>query len=236
MVLSNWDTETLWKDKSEMLYASIFYNGEVWAQGELFIFPLAVANRLYFGMSSTVTQTCSPQTIFYFHLWGLPPENNFSRKYPYSHPAPQTSNCSFSLVIACLHKEKNLTYHNTLTAGYSDINTLLTDAYWFLEALYALKAIFKLFHPWANSLHLAFELLIYSLGVLRLPEHPLSIHQHHQPSWDITYRLYTFRLYLPTTITVLHVQGHQDSTTSDLNSLSLPAHLNIVADSGTHQA
>ena len=35
---------------------------------------------------------------------------------------------------------------------------------------------------------------------------------------------------------MLHVRGHQDNTTSDLTSLPLSAHLNIVVDSGTHQA
>ena len=47
---------------------------------------------------------------------------------------------------------------------------------------------------------------------------------------------YNTRLSLPAIITVLHVRGHQDNTTSDLTSLPLSAHLNIVADSGTHQA
>ena len=41
---------------------------------------------------------------------------------------------------------------------------------------------------------------------------------------------------LPAIITVLHVWGHQDNTTSDLASIPLSVHLNIVADSGTHQA
>ena len=47
---------------------------------------------------------------------------------------------------------------------------------------------------------------------------------------------YNVRLSLPAIITVLHVRGHQDNTTSDLTSLPLSARLNIVADSGTHQA
>jgi hypothetical protein len=46
---------------------------------------------------------------------------------------------------------------------------------------------------------------------------------------------YKVRAVLPATITVLHVQSHQDETTSDPNSLSLAAHLNIFADSRTHQ-
>ena len=47
---------------------------------------------------------------------------------------------------------------------------------------------------------------------------------------------YNVRLSLPAIITVLHVWGHQDNTTTDLTSLPLSAHLNIDADDGTHQA
>ena len=35
---------------------------------------------------------------------------------------------------------------------------------------------------------------------------------------------------------MLHIWGHQDTTTADLTSLPLSAPLNIVADDGTHQA
>ena len=47
---------------------------------------------------------------------------------------------------------------------------------------------------------------------------------------------YNVRLSLLAIITVLNVWGHQDNTIVDPNSLPLSAHLNIVADSGTHQA
>jgi hypothetical protein len=47
---------------------------------------------------------------------------------------------------------------------------------------------------------------------------------------------YKVRAILLATITVLHVQSHQDETTTDPNSLSLPAHLNIFADSKIRQA
>ena len=47
---------------------------------------------------------------------------------------------------------------------------------------------------------------------------------------------YKVRLSLPVTIIVLHVQCHQDKSTSNPESLSIPAHLNIVAGLGTHQA
>ena len=46
---------------------------------------------------------------------------------------------------------------------------------------------------------------------------------------------YNVRLSLPAIITVLHVWGHQDKTKADFTSLPLSAHLNIVADDGTHQ-
>ena len=65
---------------------------------------------------------------------------------------------------------------------------------------------------------------------------PFSIQQNLQPDWDIMHKAYKVRVILPATITVLHVQSHQDETTSDPNSCSWPAHLNILADSRIHQA
>ena len=50
------------------------------------------------------------------------------------------------------------------------------------------------------------------------------------------HEVYKVREILPATITVLHVQSQQDKTTTNPISLSLPAHLNLFADSRTHQA
>ena len=47
---------------------------------------------------------------------------------------------------------------------------------------------------------------------------------------------YTVRHGLSATISVLHVKSHQDEITTNPNTLSLPAQLNIMADLGTHQA
>jgi hypothetical protein len=49
-------------------------------------------------------------------------------------------------------------------------------------------------------------------------------------------KAYKVRATLPATITVLHVQSHQDETSSDPNSLSLPVYLSNFADSRTHKA
>ena len=61
------------------------------------------------------------------------------------------------------------------------------------------------------------------------PTTPSAGFRHHAQAYKV-------RVALLATITILHVQCHQDKTTSDPNSLSLPAHLNIFADYRTHQA
>ena len=100
----------------------------------------------------------------------------------------------------------------------------------------ALKAILTVFsHPLSSS-HITSALHIDNLGVVRRSQDtPFSIQQCLQPDWDIMHAAYNIRLSLPAIITVLHVQSHQDNTTADLISLPLSAHLNIVADSETHQ-
>ena len=50
------------------------------------------------------------------------------------------------------------------------------------------------------------------------------------------YKAYKVRAILPATITVLNVQSHQDKAISNPKSPSLPAHLNMIAESRIYHA
>jgi hypothetical protein len=146
-------------------------------------------------------------------------------------------NGSFVWVLYSTQSQIHLTGHNTLTGGHLDLSTFQAEAWGYLGALYALKAILTTFPPLPNSSHITSDLHIDNLGIVRHSQDTsFSIQQSLQPDWDIMHEAYTVRAILPATITVLHVQSHQDEASSDPNSLSLPAHLNIFADSRTHQA
>jgi hypothetical protein len=133
--------------------------------------------------------------------------------------------------------QRYLTGHTTLNGGHLDLSTLQAEACSYLGALYALKAILTTFPPLPNSSHITSNLHIDNLGIVRHSQDtPFSIHLCLQPDWDIMHKACKVRATLPATITVLHVHSHQDETSSDPNSLSLPAHLNIFADSRTHKA
>ena len=116
------------------------------------------------------------------------------------------------------------------------------EACGYLGVLYALRAIFTTFPPLLpppthTHTHITTNLYIGNLRVVRCSQDtPFSIQQCLQPTWDIMYKALKVRATLPATVIVLRVQSHQDETSSDPNSLSLPAHLNIFADSRTHQA
>jgi hypothetical protein len=149
----------------------------------------------------------------------------------------QSPNGSFAWVRYGTESQIRLTGHNTLTGSHLDLSTFRAEACGYLGALYALKAILTTFPPLPNSPHITSNLHVDNLGVVkRSQDTPFSIQQCLQPDWDIMHKAYKVRATLPATITVLHVQSHQDETSSDPNSLSLAAHLNIFADSRTHQA
>jgi hypothetical protein len=146
-------------------------------------------------------------------------------------------NDSFAWVLYSTQSQIHLTGHNTLTGGHSDLSTFRAEACGYLGALYALKAILTNFPPLPNSPHITSNLHIGNLGVVKHSQDtPFSIQQCLQPDWDIMHKAYKVRATLPAIITVLPVQSHQDETSSDPNYLSLPAHLNIFADSRTHKA
>ena len=118
-----------------------------------------------------------------------------------------------------------------------DLSTFRAEACGYLGALYTLKAILTTFPPLPTSPQITSDLHIDNIGIVRRSQDTLfSIQQCLQPNWDIMHEAYKVRESLPATITVLHVQSHQDKTTTDPNSLSLAAHFNIFADSRTHQA
>jgi hypothetical protein len=149
----------------------------------------------------------------------------------------RSPNGSFAWVLYGTKSQIHLTGQNTLTGGHSDLSTFRAEACGYLGALYALKAILTTFPPLPNSSHITSNLHIDNLGIVRRSQDiPFSIQQCLQPDWDIMHEAYKVRAILPATITILHVQSHQDKTTTNPNSLSLAAHLNIFADSKTHQA
>ena len=208
-------------------------------------------------MSPPATQTVSPQTSFQQYLQDQAPSESFfigNNNIPTklhelvnnihkscfamaSGGSVRSPNGSFSWVIYGMRSKQYLSGHNTLTGGYSDLSTFRTEAFGYLGVLSALKAILTALLLPPFSSHITSELHIDNLGVARCSQDtPFSIQQCLQPDWDIIiHAAYTIRLSLPAIITVLHVRGHQDNTTSDLTSLPLSAHLNIVADSETHQ-
>ena len=203
------------------------------------------------------TQTVCSYNSFQDHLQSLPSTETFflgivpvppqlhklvsdihnSRFAMASDGSVRASNGSFAWVLYGTQSQIHLTGHNTLTGGHSDLSTFRAEACGYLGALYALKAILTNCSPLQNSPHITSNLHIDNLGVVkRSQDTPFSIQQCLQPDWDIMHKAYKVRTTLPATITVLHVQSHQDETSSDPNSLSLPAHLNIFADSRTHKA
>ena len=208
-------------------------------------------------MSPPATQTVSPQTSFQQYLQDQAPSESFflgniniptklhelvndihkSCFAMASDGSVRSPNGSFSWVIYGMRSKQYLTGHNTLTGGHSDLSTFRTEACEYLGVLSALKAILTVFPLSPFSSHITSKLHIDNLvEVRRSQDTSFSTQQYLQPEWDIMCEAYNVRLILLVTITVLHVHSHQDNTTADPNSLSLPAHLNIVADSGIHQA
>ena len=208
-------------------------------------------------MSPPATQTFSPLISFQQYLQDRAPSESFflgniniptkllelvngihkSCFAMASDGSVRSPNGSFSWVIYGMHSKQYLTGHNTLTGGHSDLSTFRTEACGYLGVLSALKAILTVFPLPPLSSHITSEPHIDKLGVVRRSQDtPFSIQQCLQPDWDIMHAAYNIRLSLLAIITVLHVWEHQDNTTADLTSLPLSAHLNIVADSGTHQA
>ena len=154
-----------------------------------------------------------------------------------SNGSVQSPNGSFSWVIYGMRSKQYLTGHNTLTGKHSDLSAFQTEACGYLGVLSALKAILTVFPLPSLSSHKTSEIHIDNLGVVRRSQDtPFSIQQCLQPDWDIMHAAYNVRLSLTAIITVLHIRGHQDNTTPDPTSFPLSAHLNIVADDGTHQA
>ena len=146
-------------------------------------------------------------------------------------------NGSFSWVINGTYSKAFLKGYNTLTGGNSDLSTFRTEAYGYLGTIYALETVFTCFPPCTNATYITSELHIDNVGVVkRSHDTPFSIQQCLQPDWDIMHEAYTVRLSFLATISVLHVKSHQDETTSNPNTLPLPAQINIMADLGTHQA
>jgi hypothetical protein len=203
------------------------------------------------------TQTVSSYNSFQDHLQSLPPTETFflgkmsipSQLHKLvsdihnscfamaSDGSVQALNGSFAWVLYGTQSQIHLTGHNTLTGGHSDLSTFREEACGYLGALYALQAILTTFPPLPNSPHITSNLHVDNLRVVRRSQDtPFSIQQCLQPDWDIIHKTYKVRASLPATITVLHVQSHQDETSLDLNSLSLAAHLSIFADSRTHKA
>ena len=208
-------------------------------------------------VSPPATQTVSPQISFQINLQDRDPTESFflgnisittqlhklvnnihkSCFAMASDGSVRSPNGSFSWVIYGMRSKQYLTSHNAHTGGHSDLSTFWTEACGYLGVLSALKAILTVFPLPPFSSHITSEPHIDNLGVVRRSQDtPFSIQQCLQPDWDIMHAAYNVRLSLLAIITVLHVWGHQDNTTADLNSLPLSAHLNIVVDSGTHQA
>ena len=132
----------------------------------------------------------------------------------------RSPNGSFEWVLYGTQSKIHLTGHNTLTGGHLDLSTFQAEACGYLGAPYALKAILTTFPPLPDSSHITSDLHIGNLGIVRRSQDTLfSIQQSLQPDWDIMHEAYKVRESLPATITVLHVQSHQDETTTNPNSL-----------------
>jgi hypothetical protein len=206
---------------------------------------------------SVTTQTVCSYNSFQDHLQSLPSTETFflgkisipsqlhklvsdihnSRFAMASDGSVRAPNGSFALVLYGTQSQIHLTGHKTLSGGHLDLSNFRAEVCGYLGALYALKAILTTFPPLPNSPHITSNLHIDNLSIVRRSQDtPFSIQQCLQPDWDIMHEAYKVRESLPATITVLHVQSHQDETSSNPNSLSLAAHLNMFADSRTHKA